>query len=103
MPVAHGHKTARVDSCLLQPQLQSQRLLLGKPPDRRASPDRRVMVLYLPRACARNQFGQRFAPDAGEREVNNIGVAKQIKKKWLDGLQRVRPAKLEENHTCPPC
>src|SRR6476659_9940475 len=49
-----------------------------------------------------DQLGERAAPDAGEREVNDIRVAKQVIKKRLDGFQRVGSSKLEQNYPQTP-
>jgi hypothetical protein len=61
------------------------------------------MVLNFSGAGAGNQLGERSSANAGKWKVNDIGIAKQIKKKWLDCFQRVRSAKLEEHHTYTPC
>ena len=68
MPVAHGHKAARIQSLLRQLGLERQRLPFGEAPDGRASANRRIVVLHFAGARGRNQFCQRFASDAGERE-----------------------------------
>jgi len=50
----------------------------------------------------RNQLGERAATDAGEREVDDVGVAEQVKKKRLDGFQRVGSAELEQDYPQTP-
>src|SRR5271165_361042 len=102
MPVAHRNKAVRIDSLASQLGLQRTRLLFGVPPDRRASANSGVVMLHLARARSRNQLGQRFAPDAGEREVDNIGVAEQVIQKRFDRFQRVGSAELKENYPHTP-
>ena len=60
------------------------------------------MMLHLARARSRDQFGQRFAPDAGKGEVNNVGIAKKVVKKRFDRFQRVGSAQLKENYPHTP-
>jgi hypothetical protein len=60
------------------------------------------VVLHFARARSRNQLGERFAPDAGEREVNNIGVAEKVVQKGFDRFQRVGSAELKENYPHTP-
>src|ERR1700728_3966568 len=103
MPVAHGHKTAHIQALTRQLRFQRLRLPLRESPDRRASANRRVVMLHLAGPRRRNQFCKRFAPDARKREVNNIGVAKEIKKKWLYRSQRIGPAELKQNYSHTPC
>src|SRR5438067_2058509 len=80
MPVAHGHEAAGVDAGFRQLELQGAGLLFGKTPDGRASADDRIMMLNFFGACAGNQLRQGLAAQAGKREVDDIGVAKKIKK-----------------------
>src|ERR1039457_2840855 len=61
------------------------------------------MVLHLARARSRNQFGQRLTAYAGKREVNNIGVAKEVIQKRFDRFQRVGSTELKENYPHTPC
>jgi len=49
-----------------------------------------VVVLDLAPRGGGNQFGQRLTTDAGEREVNNVGVAEQVVKERFDRFQRNR-------------
>ena len=60
------------------------------------------MMFYFFGAGGGDQLGERAAPDAGEREVNDIRVAKQVIKKRLDGFQRVGSSKLEQNYPQTP-
>ena len=103
MPVAHRHEALGVDSHLEQASLQGASLLLGKAPNGRSATDHRIMMLYFARPGTRNQFGKRFTAEAGEREIDDIGIAEKVIKKRLNRLQRVRSAKLEENYTHLPC
>jgi len=57
------------------------------------------VVLHLARSRRRNQFGQGPAPDASEREVNNIGIAEKVIKERFDLFQPLRSAQLKENYT----
>ena len=59
-------------------------------------------MLDLLGARAGDQFGERTAPDAGEGKVNDVGIAKQVIKKRLDGLQRVGSSELEQNYPQTP-
>src|SRR5580698_3004271 len=59
-------------------------------------------MLYLTRAGGRNKFGERLAPDAGEGEINNVGIAKEVVEKWLDRFQRVGSTELKENYPQAP-
>jgi hypothetical protein len=52
-------------------------------------------MLDFARTRSRNQFREGFAPEAGKREVDNIGIAEKIKKEGLYRSQRIRPAKLK--------
>ena len=61
------------------------------------------MMLHLAGASGGNQLGQRFASETRKREVNNIGVAKEIKKKWFYRSQRIGPAELKQNYSHTPC
>jgi len=78
--------------------LQGSGLLFGKAPDGRAPTNGRVVMLDFTRPRCRDQFGQRFAPDAGKRKVNNIGVAEEVIKERFYRSQRVRPAQLKQNY-----
>jgi hypothetical protein len=82
-----------------EPVLQGVGLLLGESPYGRGAADGRIVMQYFLGSRARNQLGQGLAADAGEREVNDIGVAKKIKKEGLDSLRRVRAAELKENYS----
>jgi len=54
MPVAHGHKTARIQALIRQFRLQSSGLLLGEAANGRAATDSRIMVLHFACAGSRN-------------------------------------------------
>src|SRR5579859_76463 len=56
------------------------------------------MVLHFAGAGRRNQLGKRLPANAGERKVNNVGVAEQVVKKRFDRFQRVGSAELKENY-----
>src|SRR4029077_2160733 len=103
MPVTHGHEAAGVDAGFCQLELQGSGLLFGKPADGRASADDRIMMLNFFGARAGNQLRQRLSAQAGEREVDDIGIAKKIKKERFDCVQRVGAAELEQNYTYSPC
>ncbi len=103
VPVAHGHKTVRVNAIAAEPLLQHPRLLLGKASNRRGPADYRIVVLYLLRACSGNQLGQRLASNPGKGKINNVGIAEKIKKKGFNSLRRVRAAELKENYSYSPC
>jgi hypothetical protein len=45
-----------------------------------------------------DQFGQRTAADAGERKVDDIGIAEKVEKKRLNGIQRVGSSELEQDY-----
>src|SRR5438552_17397121 len=60
------------------------------------------MMLNFFRACAGNQLSQRLAAQAGEREVDDIGIAKKIKKERFDCVQRVGAPELEQNYAYSP-
>src|ERR1700693_6379469 len=51
MPIAHGHKAARLQSLIRQVRLERPRLTFGKAADGGAAADGRIMVLNFP--CAR--------------------------------------------------
>ncbi len=72
------------------------------PPNGRASANGRVVMLHFTGARGGDQLRQRLAADSGKREVNDIGIAKQIVKKGLNRLQRVGSAKLKENYPHTP-
>ena len=59
-----------------------------------------MLNFFSPRAG--NQLRQRLAAQAGEREVDDIGIAKKIKKERFDCVQRVGAAELEQNYTYSP-
>src|SRR5436190_23493249 len=61
------------------------------------------MMLNFVGARAGNQLRQRLAAEAGEREVDDIGIAKKIKKERFDCVQRVGAAELEQNYAYSPC
>ncbi len=102
MPIAHRHETTSVDSLCFKRSFKGARLTFRKAPDGRAAPDYRIMVLDFFSAGGGDQLGERTAPDAGEREVNDVRVAKQVIKKRLDGFQRVGSAQLEQNYPQTP-
>ncbi len=102
MPVAHGHKALCVDPLMAQFALQSAGLPLRMSPDGRASADGGVVMLHLAGARGRDQLGQGFPPDAGKREVNDVGVAEEVIQKRFDRFQRVGSTELKENYPHTP-
>src|SRR4029077_2192032 len=60
-------------------------------------------MLHLASARGRNQLGQRFTADAGEREVDDIGIAEKVIEGRMDGLQRVGSTELKERYPHTPC
>src|SRR5262249_12825204 len=81
IPVAHCHKTTSVDTITVERGLQGTRLALRETPDRRAAADHRIVMFNFFGAGGGNQLGERTTSDAGEREVDNVGIAKQVIKK----------------------
>jgi hypothetical protein len=77
-------------------------LTFGVPTDRRSSANDGVVVLHFAGARGRNQFGERFATDAGKREVNDVWVAEKIVEKWLNRFQRIGSTELKENYPHTP-
>jgi hypothetical protein len=59
-------------------------------------------MLNLAGAGGRDQLGQGLAPDAGKREINDIGVAKEVVQKRFDRFQRVGSTELKENYPHTP-
>ena len=70
-------------------------LLLGEAPDGRSAADGRIVVLHFLGAGRRNQPGQGLASEPSEGKINNIGIAKEIKKKRLDRLQACQGRRAE--------
>src|SRR3984885_10648321 len=103
MPVPHGHETPRVYSLISQFSLKGARLALRVRQNRGSSPNGRVVMLHFACASGRDQFGQRFSPEAGEGKVNNIGVAKEVVQKRFDCFQLVGSTELKENYPHTPC
>ena len=44
-----------------------------------------------------NEFREHGAGDLGEREVDDVGIAEEVIEERLDGIEAIRPAKLEED------
>ena len=86
-----------------KPVLQGIGLLLGKAPDGRRATDGRIVMLNFFGPGGRNQLGQGLASKPGKRKINDVGIAKKIKKEGFDRLRRVGTAKLKENYSYPPC
>jgi hypothetical protein len=101
VPVAHRDDADSVDAAGAQLRFQRARLLLGEPADGRGSADDGVVMLHLARARGRDQLGQRLAPQAREREIDDVGVGEEVEKKGLDSRQAIGTAKLEEHHADP--
>src|SRR4249919_556145 len=78
MPIAHRDKATSVDSLCFKHSFKGARLAFCEASNRRAAPDHRIVMLDFLGAGGSDQFGERTAPDAGEREVNDIRVAKQV-------------------------
>ena len=51
-----------------------------------------VVVLHFAGARGGDEFGERLAGDAGEGEVDDIGVAEEVIEEGLDTLRGIRPA-----------
>src|SRR5580692_612965 len=98
MPIAHGHKAARIQSLIRQVRLERPRLTFGKAADGGASANGRIVMLNFPCARGGDQLGQRFTSEAGEREINNIGITEKVVKERLYRSQRIGPAKLKQNY-----
>src|SRR5256886_2037727 len=60
------------------------------------------MMLNFFSARAGNQSCKRLTAQAGEREVDDIGIAKKIKKERFDCVQRVGAPELEQNYAYSP-
>src|SRR6266480_4484239 len=60
------------------------------------------MMLNFFGAGAGNQLRQGLTAQASEGKVDDVGVAKKIKKERFDCVQRVGAAELEQNHTYSP-
>jgi hypothetical protein len=60
------------------------------------------VALHLARSRRRNQFGQGSTPDASKGEINNIGIAEKVIKKWFDRFQTVWSPQLKQNYTQTP-
>lgn len=103
MPIAHGDEAVGVDSLILQLGFESARLALGMAANGRASANGRIMMLYFAGARGGNELGERFAANAGEREVDNIGIAEEVVKERFDRFQRVGSTELKENYPHTPC
>src|ERR1700678_1862171 len=103
MPVTHRHKAMRIDSLADQLRLQRLRLPLREAAYGRSSSNGRVVVLHLAGAGGGNQFGQSLSPEAGKREVNNVGIAEKVIKERLYRSQRVGTAELKKNNSHTPC
>jgi hypothetical protein len=102
MPIAHRDKTPGIQPGMLQPGLQGIRLLLSEPPDRRSSANYGIVMFDFFGPSRRDQLRERLPPDPREREVNNVGIAEKVIKKWLDGGQGVGTAKLEKYYPYAP-
>jgi hypothetical protein len=61
------------------------------------------MMLNFFSARAGNQSCKRLTAQAGEREVDDIGIAKKIKEERFDCVQRVGAPELEQNYAYSPC
>src|SRR5579862_6053788 len=99
MPIAHGHKAARIQPLAPQLSLQRECLLLREPPDRRASANGCIVMLYFSGTRGRDKFGQSFTAETGKRKVNNIGIAEKVIKERLYRSQRIGPAQLKKNYS----
>lgn len=102
MPIAHRDETTSVDSLCFKCSFKGASLAFSEPPYRRTAPDHGIVVFNFSGAGGGDQFGERTAPDAGEREVDDVRVAKQVIKKRLDGFQRVGSSELEQNYPQTP-
>src|SRR5215475_1955347 len=84
MPVAHRDKTTGADAITVERGFQSPRLTFRETPDRGTAADHRIVMFDFFGAGGRDQLRKRTPPDAGEREVDDVGIAKQVIKKRLD-------------------
>src|SRR6202140_1121358 len=57
------------------------------------------MLAHPPRSPLLYVTRQWASRDPRQRKINNVGVAKQVVEKGLDGRGRIRPAQLKQNHT----
>jgi hypothetical protein len=99
MPVTHRHHTVRIHSILDQPGFKCGRLLFGETANGGAAADSCIMLRRFLGARAGDQLGERTASDARKREVNNVGIAKEVIKKRFDRGQRIRSTELEKYYT----
>src|SRR5215469_9844605 len=75
---------------------QPQALPLRQRANRRPPSNLRVLLCDVRRAPRRNPFSDWTPQDSQGSKWNNVRVEKEVQQKRLDGLQRVRPAKLEQ-------
>src|SRR5258708_14503558 len=103
MPVPHSDKTVCIDPLITKFCFERASLPFRMPPDRRASADGGIVMLDLTCAGGRDELGQGFTPDAGKREVDDVGVAEEVIQKRFDRFQRVGSTELKENYPHTPC
>ena len=95
VPVAHGD--GDLDLAEIGKRLtQRRRLRLGLFEQRRTPADRAVDLAGLGAAPPRDQT--REHPAHRPRRADDGRVPEQIAQKGLDGIQRIRPAQIHENH-----
>ena len=97
VPIPHRHHHPRVE---FRPERRFQRCCLprGVLQDRTPPADLRVVMLHVARPRGGDQLRQRLPRDPGEREIDDVRVAKQVVKERFDTLQRIRPAQLKKNY-----
>src|SRR5207249_10098224 len=94
MPIAHGHGHASIE-IPVELAFEGNSLAPGKFEQRRFAADAGIMMRHVFGAPGGNQPGQWLSRDPRKRKVDDIRIAKQIVEKGLNGLDRVRAAKLK--------
>src|ERR1700722_2960557 len=84
MPFPHRDHATRVQTLPHQLRFQSLRLPFGKFANWRSAADRRIVLGRFLSARAGNELRQRSPADTRKWKVNNVGIAKEIKKEGLD-------------------
>ena len=97
MPIAHGHHHARHER-FAEFRLQRPRLPRRHLADGRLAADFLIVLADFARAPRGNQPRQGLARQPRKREVDDVGVAKQVIEKRFDGVERVGPAQLKQYH-----
>ena len=98
VPVSHGYENLCFKS-LIQLAFQGAGLCGGIFENRRFAPDLCIVTLDFPGSVGGNQFRQGLSGNFGKREVDDIGIAKQVIEERFNGLHRIRTSQLEKHHT----